>query len=141
MREVSIFGVILVRIFLQGVLEASLKSTNPSKKNLPLILKNLPKKSTYLSWKKNNKRNDKRFYFCFSTFLLGSLKLFEFLLFRKCKQEKALTLRLRLQYKMSTPVSTILMLPYSVVFMKKENLLRLYHWCFPRKLLNFFKEL
>ena len=32
------------------------------------------------------------------------------------------------------------MLSYSVVFIKKKNLLGLHHWCFPGKLTNFLKQ-
>ena len=41
---------------------------------------------------------------------------------------------------MSTTFSKILILSYSAVFIKKINLLRLRHWCFPRKFGNFFRS-
>ena len=45
--------------------------------------------------------------------------------------------QVNIKSKISTAVSKVNILSYSVVFIKKINLLRLSHWCFPGKFMNF----
>ena len=40
----------------------------------------------------------------------------------------------------NTAVGFINKLSYSVIFIKKINLLHLHHWCFPGKFINFFRS-
>ena len=40
----------------------------------------------------------------------------------------------------NTTIESINKLSYSVIFIKKINLLHLHHWCFPGKFINFFRS-